>query len=241
MKLSPPHNMWVRETCLDDFHAGCFQEREFNAQLLEERRPSLNILMNMKEMGLMASKCSLWRGVCVLKQGGGKKETACKPCTLMEKLYYNLFSPKELMNLKNYTDKSRGHSFFKPNLLIKRQNSPFPLNLEILSCSWWVYFQGWFKPEWLHKWERWAKLSEICSGWICPWNYPDLHSQMLRAGRVQSRFFTASLRASPLGKSFLHISLAVSHHLGNMFQHVTPQKPFGIICVLYKDTVFYVC
>lgn len=173
MKLSSPHNMWVRETCLDDFHAGFFQEREFNAQLLEERRPSLNILMNMKEMALMASKRSLWRGVCVLKWGGGRKETACKPWTLMEKLYYNLCSPKELMNLKNCTDKSRGHSFFQPNLLVKRQNSPFPLNLDVFSCSWWVCSQGWYKPEWLHKWEGWAKLPEICSGWICPWNSPD--------------------------------------------------------------------
>lgn len=29
------------------------------------------------------------------------------------------------------------------------------------------------------------------------------------------------LRAPPLGKSFLHVSPAVSHHLGNMFQHMS--------------------
>ena len=109
--MSLPHNRQVKETCLDDFHIGFFQERHFNTQLLEERRPSLNILTNMKETGLLALKCTVWRGG-VLKQEEGRKETACKPCTLMEKLYYNLCSPKELMNLRYYNHKSREHLFF---------------------------------------------------------------------------------------------------------------------------------
>lgn len=92
-------------TCLDDFHTGFFQEREFNTWLLEERRPPLNVFKNMKAKGLLASKCPVWRGH-VLKQEEGKKETAFKPCILVGKLYYNCGSPKELMNLKYYNDKS---------------------------------------------------------------------------------------------------------------------------------------
>lgn len=96
---------------MDDFQIGFSQEREFNTQLLEERRPSLNILKNMKEIGLLASKCAVQRGGG-LKQGGGMKETACKPRTLTENLYYNPRSPEELMNLRYYSDKSSGHLFF---------------------------------------------------------------------------------------------------------------------------------
>lgn len=73
---------------MDDFHIGFFQEREFNTQLLEEERPSLDTVKNRKEMGLVASIYNVWRRVG-LKQGG-EKETACKPRTLMEKAYYNL-------------------------------------------------------------------------------------------------------------------------------------------------------
>lgn len=109
--MSPLRNLQGKETCLDDFHIGSFQEREFKTQVLEERRPSLNILKNMKETGLLASKCTVWRRV-VLKQEGGKKETACEPHTLMEKLYYSLCSPKVFMNLRYYNDKSRGRLFF---------------------------------------------------------------------------------------------------------------------------------
>lgn len=96
---------------MGDFHVGFLQEREFNTQLPEDGRPSLDILKNTKETGLLASIGTVWRGVCVLKQEG-KKENACKPHTLVEKLSYNPCSPEELMNLRCYNDKSRGHSVF---------------------------------------------------------------------------------------------------------------------------------
>lgn len=102
-------------------------------------------------------------------------------------------------------------------------------------------FWGWYKLEWLHKWGRWAKLPVICWSWIWPWSYTDLHSQTLWPGRVRSRFFTASFKSISSGKELpahFPCSLPSSWKYVSTYVIMTPQKPFGIICVLYKDTVF---
>lgn len=65
------HNLQATETHLGDLHTGFFHESDFNTHVLEERRTALIPLKNVKEMGLPASKCTVWRGS--LKQEEGKK------------------------------------------------------------------------------------------------------------------------------------------------------------------------
>lgn len=122
----------------------------------------------------------------------------------------------DLMNLRYYNDKSREHLFFCPNFLVNRQKSPFPLNGGTSPCTWWVFSEVGVNLEYK------------------PRSSADLHHQTHRPGHVCRDFSQQFFRASCT--SPLH--LPSSQKYVPTYVIVTPQKPFGIICLLYKDTAF---